>query len=367
MIADDTSSGYSKPITTDAIEYLYEYDCEIRQTDMLPKESLNPVILGLFGEVGSLLAVSKKRYREREAFPWHNDSLIEEFGDVLWYFATLCRRLGICVRSIFQEIVGTNQTIARSTSKDHALISLGKSTGVLLDANGAYSQQALESFARHYSQALGACGLDFRSVIERNVAKTAGRFIEPELESLPTFDDEFPQDEQLPRHFKIRITQRKSGISYMQWNSVFIGDPLADNISEPDGYRYHDVFHLAHAAILHWSPTFRALIKHKRKSVPKVDRTQDSGRAIVIEEGLTAWLFSRAKQLDFFQGQSSVSFDILKTVQQFVRGYEVEQCPLKLWESAILQGYRVFCLTRKNRGGIIIGDRGSRSIHYASI
>ena len=145
---------------------------------------------------------------------------------------------------------------------------------------------------------------------------------------------------------------------------MFIGDPLSDNISEPDGYRFHDVFHLAHAAVLHWSPTFRALIKQKRKSAPHVDRTQDSGRAIVIEEGLTAWIFSRAKQLNFFDGQDNVSFDLLKTVQQFVRGYEVEQCPLRLWERAILQGYEVFRQLLHNQGGIIVGDRETRSISY---
>ena len=39
-----------------------------------------------------------------------------------------------------------------------------------------------------------------------------------------------------------------------------------------------------------WSPTFRALIKQKRKSDPKVDDAQDGGRAIVVEEGLTAWV-----------------------------------------------------------------------------
>ena len=45
-----------------------------------------------------------------------------------------------------------------------------------------------------------------------------------------------------------------------------------------------DVFHFAHAAILHWSPTFRALIRHKRKSNPDIDEAQDSGRAIVIDD-----------------------------------------------------------------------------------
>src|SRR3546814_1072502 len=59
------------------------------------------------------------------------------------------------------------------------------------------------------------------------------------------------------------------------------------------------------------------------------------------EEGLTAWLFTRAKALNYYKDQKRVSLGILKTVQEFVAGYEVEQCPLKLWEHSILQGYAV--------------------------
>ena len=117
--------------------------------------------------------------------------------------------------------------------------------------------------------------------------------------------------------------------------------------------------------MLHWSPTFRALIKHKRKSKPKIDEAQDGGRAIVVEEGLTAWIFSRAKQLDFFEDQKKgVSFDMLKTIQEFVSGYEVEACPLKLWEDAILQGYEVFRKVRASNGGIIVGNRADRRVTY---
>ena len=123
-------------------------------------------------------------------------------------------------------------------------------------------------------------------------------------------------------------------------------------------------FHLAYAAILHWSPVLRALIKQKRKSDPKVDEAEDGGRAIVVEEGLTACIFSYAKNLNFFEGHNSLSFDLLKTVQQFVRGYEVQACPLKLWERAILKGYEVFRLVRDNNGGIVVGDRDRREIEY---
>ena len=86
-----------------------------------------------------------------------------------------------------------------------------------------------------------------------------------------------------------------------------------------------------------------------------------------MRKGLAAWIFSCAKHLNFFEGQDSVSFDLLKTVQQFVQGYEVEKCPLKLWERAILEGYEVFRLIRKNNGGIVVGDRETRTIKYKPI
>lgn len=38
--------------------------------------------------------------------------------------------------------------------------------------------------------------------------------------------------------------------------------------------------------------------------------------------------------------------------------------PLKLWEIAILQGYAVFRQVRANNGGIVIGDRSTRTITY---
>ena len=216
-------------------------------------------------------------------------------------------------------------------------------------------------------QALQASTASFSKIVHTNIKKTRGRFLDPELSTLSTFDSNFPDDEQLPRNFEIKLAQRKSGRSYLQWNGVFIGDPLTDNILGTDGYRFHDVFHLAHAAILHWSPTFRALIKQKRKSDPEVDEAQDAGRAIVVEEGLTARIFSCAKTLGYFENQNSVSFDLLKTVQRFVRGYEVEACPLKLWERAILKGYEVFRLIRNNEGGIVVGNREKRTIEYKPI
>jgi hypothetical protein len=236
-----------------------------------------------------------------------------------------------------------------------------------VNKNTDHNFECLVEFARIYIQSLQSIGLSFAKIARENIKKAVGRFEKPNITTLPDFDAEFREEEQLPRSFEIEITQRDSGQSYLRWNGVFLGSPLTDNIRDPDGYRFHDVFHLAHAAILHWSPTFRALIKHKRKSDPIFDEAQDGGRAIVVEEGLTAWLYSYSKGLDYFEGHNGVSFDVLKIIKKFVNGYEVQECPLKLWEDAILQGYQVFRQVKKYNGGIIIGDRELRTLSYRKI
>ena len=225
----------------------------------------------------------------------------------------------------------------------------------------------IKDFTRHYMQLICDLNETFADIVRFNADKTQGRFLEPDCDSLINFDSEFPDDEKFPEQFEISVVVRSSGRSQLRWNDVFIGNPLSDNISDHDGYQFHDVFHLSHAAILHWSPTFRALIKHKRKSDRNFDENQDGGRAIAVEEGLTAWVFSCAKDLDYFENHNRLSFDLLKTVHQFVRGYEVEACPLRLWEIAILEGYKVFRKVRENKGGVVIGNLVDRTLNYKSL
>ena len=365
---------------------LTDYISQVSPTDQLPMDDLKPVLLGLFGEVGSIMATAKKFHREKEAFAGYRHAVEEEFGDALWYFAALCRRLKVPMEEIlastasgYTSAIAANDLIDSPISHvatplaapelDPALLQLGEAVSALfaiLSTQGD-PRNGLIAFADRYLRALNAARVSFAEVVRMNLAKTVGRFLDPDFQKLPDFDREFPEEEQLPRKFEIVIDQRASGRSYLRMNGVFIGDPLTDNILDPDGYRFHDVFHFAHAAILHWSPTLRALIKHKRKSNSKVDEAQDGGRAVVVEEGLSAWIFARSKELNYFDGQKRLSFDLLKTVQQFVAGYEVEECPLRLWEIAILQGYEVFRQVRRNLGGIIVCDRKTRTVEYKAL
>ena len=330
------------------------------------------------------MSTAKKHVREKSAYPGFRLAAEEEFGDTLWYLAAICRRMQVPLEEIFTEAanhgnfknVGAASDIATgvlayiaipvapSISLDATLVRLGQAAAALL---GNKPERAdLVAFARAYLDAIHAAKLAFSDVARGNLRKARGAFLEPQAVDLVglDFDNTFGIEEQLPREFKIRVNQRGSGKSYLQWNGVFIGDPLTDNIADRDGYRFHDVFHFSYMAVLHWSPVIRALIKHKRKSNPSYDEEQDSGRAIVVEEGLAAWIFSKAKELNFFENQGKVSLGILKTISEFVSGYEVEKCPLKLWEKAILEGYAVFRQLKANQGGWIVGNRELCTITY---
>ena len=63
-----------------------------------------------------------------------------------------------------------------------------------------------------------------------------------------------------------------------------LGDDLTDNSYREDGYRFHDVMHLANVACLHWSPVLHALMKRKRKSNRRTDEVEDGARAMIFEE-----------------------------------------------------------------------------------
>jgi hypothetical protein len=367
---------------------LAEYDASVRDTDVLPEHDLKPVLLGLYGEVGGIMSTTKKHVREQNAYPGFRRAAEEEFGDTLWYLAAYCRRRKISLESIFRTAAQDAPFITGDVARDigeHAgvqccetsvsdhiddtLFQLGAAAAALLDLDKEQTSilPRLERFAYCFLCALHVSKLSLAAVAQLNIAKTRGAFISPDIENLPTFDGQFPEEERIPWNFRIRIDERKSGRCYLRWNNVFIGEPLTDNIRDPDGYRFHDVFHFAHAAILHWSPVFRALIRQKRKSDALYDEIEDGGRATVVEEGLTAWIFSQAKELNYFEGQKRISFGVLKTIQEFTAGYEVSRCPLKLWERAILDGYSVFRKVRDGGGGWVIGDRQSRTLRYEQL
>lgn len=369
--------------------HINDYINYVTKTNQI--DSKEDILLGLIGEIGSLMSPAKKLSRENEAYTqdkFRKDTL-EELGDIFWYFTALSIELGWELDTLLFKLnledsseVNTKSNMFLTTVPEHPVIlrktysnDEGNKNKLIDFAMQGYDfinslryssnidEKNIMDFLKNFQEILIIFDTSFSEIASLNIEKISSRFLggnEPE-----DFDIGFDSDEQLPDEFEIDVVV-KNNKTYMKWNGVRIGDPLSDNNINKDGYRYHDVFHLAYVAILHWSPVIRALIKHKRKSQPSIDEAQDGGRAIVIEEGLTVWLYSQAKEHNYFKDSKNLSYDILKTIQQFVKGYEVERCSLKLWEKAILDGYKVFNQLREAGQGKIIGNRKKRTIEYQS-
>ena len=340
------------------------------------KDEVQPLRLGLYGEVGSIMSAMKKYQRENLAVAKHKVQLIEELGDTFWYLCALCLKLGVPLEDLVADACRCNYFSFEPVSEIDVdmyyanLIEVAEAAAALISPQGenpSHQEKLIKNFMDTFFRLMGVCKVRFNDVLDTNYSKVNSMFGPQLLKGLPNFDEGFSEYEKLPWKFKIEVCERTYGKNsrvYTRMGEVFIGNPLTDNISKEDGFRYHDVIHLAHVAILHWSPTFRGLLKRKRRSDKRIDEVQDGGRARVVEEGLTALVFSKAKELDYFEGHDRISIDLLKTIQEFVRGYEVEACPLWLWERCILRAYEVLQLVRKNKGGIILGDRGNRTLRY---
>jgi len=261
-------------------------------------------LLGLFGEVGSLLSELKKKQRDSDSYIAYHDSVIEEFGDALWYLANVALRAGVRLSALSRRVSANladwdyhgrpaPRTFAElqrrrrafrgprsSNLVERRLLSLAGKVGALLDdfstgkidVNRVLSGDLVE-ILRSLIAAGDDADVSLNEAARRNVIKTLGRW-PTTLTYGPLYDENYDRDEQLPRRIVMQFVETKlGGKKYVlqKCNGVNIGDRLTDNKLEPDDYRFHDVFHLAYAAILGWSPVLRALFKVKRKSRPEVD------------------------------------------------------------------------------------------------
>jgi NTP pyrophosphatase (non-canonical NTP hydrolase) len=388
---------------TDLPVGLDEYQQFTTRTDRsgrLGMEGLGFVLLGLFGEVGSLLSELKKKQRDKDAYLAYHDSVIEELGDVLWYFANAALRAGLDLSVIAQRVPAKLEdwdyhgragatTFAdlqkrqvafegplASDAVEQRLLSLAGKVGSLIEdfsggrlaANRDLLSADLVEVFRRLLVAADDADVSLDESARRNVTKILSRW--PTTFTYgPLFDEGFDSDEQLPRRIEMVFREKKTaGGTYVvaKCNGINVGDRLTDNRSEPDDYRFHDVFHLAYAAILGWSPTLRALFKVKRKSRPEIDENEDGARARLIEEGVSAWIFNHGTRNQALRSVSSLDYGLLKAIREFVKGYEVETRPLWQWERAILEGFRVFRELRQHRGGTVTADLNTHTLNYTA-
>jgi NTP pyrophosphatase (non-canonical NTP hydrolase) len=365
------------------------YEAHAAATDKLDPSDTDTPLLGLVGEVGSLLSALKKKRRDTDGFFGYHEAVVEGLGDVLWYVSTVGRRGGTSLVEVlgramkdarepellrFDDFATSLEGEGGRNGFELALLELAGETGDLAKrfAIGAYRDNAdalrgdLIKLVRPLIRAAVAADVSLEEAALHNTDKTEDRWPTHRCYPAP-LDEGLHIDEQLPRQMRVLVYERKvGGTNYVFQKSggMLLGDRLTDNHLPPDDYRFHDVFHLAHAAVLGWSPTTRALLKIKRKSQREIDENEDGARANLIEEGLTTWIFETAKRHHFFANTPTLGLDLLKGIKQFVRGYEAEKLPMWLWEEAILQGYAVFRDLQATRSGAILTDMTKHRIWY---
>jgi hypothetical protein len=163
----------------------------------------------------------------------------------------------------------------------------------------------------------------------------------------------------------------------MYFEGERLGDDLTDNASQDDGYRFHDVMHLALVAHLGWSPVVRGMMKRKR---PDVDEVQDGGRAKVVEELVIKAIHSEGErqsenpgrcQIDgptrLFPEKSTIPFSLIKTLRYWVQDLEARDNKYWEWENAIFNGCELFHQLRQHRQGTIVVDLQERRATFRPI
>ena len=286
-----------------------QYQKEALRTDRVPRRddsddvlSLVVPMLGLAGEAGQLLSEYKKHLRDGEAHRLFKERVSEELGDLLWYVANVASKFD----------------------------------------------------------------LKLDEIATANLAKLKARWSTERVVQL-CFDATLPEGERFPRRFEVELVEMDNENSQrvsVLINNVPSGDLLTDNAYDPDGYRFHDIFHLAYAAVLGWSPITRALLQCKRKSHPLIDEVEDGGRAAVIEEGIAALVFDYARRHHMLDGVSTLDSQLLSTIKDMTSHLEVRVCTTGEWEQAILQGFEVWRSVLAERGGRIAVDLDQRCLNY---
>ncbi len=284
---------------------LIDYQQKAAETDIRTSGpgALEIALLGLVGEAGTLMTEYKKKLRDGAAHHGFESHVAVELGDILWYVANIATK----------------------------------------------------------------CGLSLDEIAGANLTKTRSRFLPPGQVLL--LDASLPEAEQLPRTFEVTFRYQeiagKRKVVMVDEAGRTIGDPLTDNAYEDDGYRFHDVLHLANAAVLGWSPVLRSLMnpKRKRKSNEQTDEVEDGGRAQIIEEAVSAVIYDYAAG-NGFKLAERVDWDALRVIKRITAHLEVRVRTEAEWEQAILSALRAWLLLRENDGGVVRGNLYERSLTF---
>ena len=278
------------------------------------ERAIQIALFGIAGEAGEVVSEAKKFFREGGPLPGLGDRVGEELGDLLWYIALLARRLGLDLGTLAQQN---------------------------LDKTGALWSSTMPPLPDYDDHAY-----DSQKLLRRMTVA----FEEDRSGEIPVVRM-IPKGELADRVEQERERKRDRGQ---------LGDTLDDNAAIDDGYRYHDIIHLGHAAVLGWSPVLRALMGAKRRDVRDCDRVEDGARARVIEEGLAAFVFNYLEP--FGLEPDAIGWDLFKHVRRTVRGLEVANQPLTAWRSAYTQAFKIFPRLYQAKGGVVECDLDAREL-----
>ena len=281
---------------------------EKKETHKPEKHEVIP-LLGMVGEVGGLLSEYKKMLRDGAVYEEFPKQVAEELGDILWYVATVATKFG----------------------------------------------------------------LDLDDVAQDNLRKTESRWHEPGSKR-ELYDSKCSDEQKLPREFSYEFSHetiegQEKLVLQDSTTRVKTGDPLTDNAYADDGYRYHDVMHMAFMAKFGWSPVFRKLLRNIGKvkhRAPADDDAQDGGRPQVIEEAIVAAAYVYAEKRNFLDGATAVDWQLLRHLQQMTSKLEVCDRTTWEWNETVLLGFKVWKKLRNNKGGIVRGNLEKGTLEYHS-
>jgi len=215
-------------------------------------------------------------------------------------------------------------------------------------------------------------GLSLEEIARDNLEKVEDRWRPSDGERV-FYDRELPVEQQMPRCFEYRFEESSvDGVQRLvlvdESGGEATGDPLTDNAYEDDGYRFHDVLHLAFAACLGWSPVLRKLLRKRGRIVNRtpsaLDNAEDGGRAQVIEEAIVAAAYVYAADHNFLEGIDTIDWRLLRHIKQMTSHVEVNNRSTWEWNEAILRGFAVWRGLRHYGGGSVRGDLEKGTIEF---
>lgn len=269
-------------------------------------------LLGMVGEVGSLLSEYKKLLRDGEIHRRFKDEVAEELGDILWYVATVATKYGLSLDDVAVQNLDKVESRWKDRDRPPQLYDDDQDSAAQLPREFEYSFQ--------------------HTTVEG-------------VERLVLID--------------MRDDQRRP-----------VGDALTDNAYDDDGYRYHDIFHLTLAALFGWSPVYRKLLRKcahvklsNRQPVAK-DDSEDGGRAQVLDEAIALTAYGYAATHDMFANAVAVDWQLLRTIKRMTEQVEVRDRTTKEWNDAILRAFAIWRQLREHGGGVVRGNLRERSIEF---